>query len=42
MCVMAYNTWMTLRGRETVTARIPELTRLLASGMNGASNEIFT
>ena len=25
MCVMGYNTWMTLRGRETVTARIPEL-----------------
>lgn len=25
MCLMGYNTWMTLRGRSTVTARIPEL-----------------
>ena len=25
MCLMGYNTWMTLRGRAPVTARIPEL-----------------
>jgi cytochrome c oxidase cbb3-type subunit 1 len=25
MCLMGYNTFMTLRGRSTATARIPEL-----------------
>jgi cytochrome c oxidase cbb3-type subunit 1 len=25
MCVMAYNTWMTLRNRDTAVARIPGL-----------------
>jgi len=25
MCIMAYNTWMTLKGRETTRARIPEM-----------------
>jgi cytochrome c oxidase cbb3-type subunit 1 len=25
MCIMAYNTWMTLKGRDTARARIPEM-----------------